>query len=486
MAIWNSNYRENRGPRFQVLCKEQLDEIHAATLEVMERTGSRIFDDGALALLKKAGAHISDGNRVRISPGLVEKALGTVPHRVVLCDREGKRVMPLEGHKTFFGTGSDCLYALDPRTGQRRQAVLQDIVDGMRLCEAMPNIDYVMCMFMPWDVPGPLTDHYQMETMLLYTHKPVVFVTVDLERCVDLVEMAEAVAGGADELRLRPQIACYNNVAAPLRHNHESVQKLLYLAGKGLPQLYVPGSLRGVTAPITIAGALVVSNACQLTGLVLTQLKQEGAPFIRGFGGSTMDMRTMVNLYAEPERSRANTDLAHYYDLPVFGIAGCADSKVLDEQAAIEAALTLLMDALSGTNLVHDVGYLEAGLMGSLESVVLCDEVIGWVKRHMAAVEVNPEALAVDLIDQVGPDGTFLDTDHTMRHFREDWYPRFMDRHNYADWEARGKPSMIAKISDHVAGILSTPAEPVLSPDVAGQVRAVRQRAEARLAETQA
>ena len=122
MSILNVNYRENRGPRFNVLCKEQLDEIHSATLEVMERTGCCIFDEQALALLKKAGAHVSDGNRVRISPGLVEKALNTVPHRVVLCNREGRRVVQLEGYKAFFGTGSDCLYILDSQTGERRQA----------------------------------------------------------------------------------------------------------------------------------------------------------------------------------------------------------------------------------------------------------------------------------------------------------------------------------------------------------------------------
>jgi trimethylamine--corrinoid protein Co-methyltransferase len=237
---------------------------------------------------------------------------------------------------------------------------------------------------------------------------------------------------------------------------------------------------------MTIAGSLVLSNACQLAGLVLTQLKREGAPFIRGFGGSTMDMRTMVNLYAEPERSRANSDLAHYYNLPVFGMSGCAESKQLDQQAAIEDALTLLMDALSGANLIHDVGYLESGMVGSLEAVVMCDEIIGWVKRHLEPVEVNADALAVDLIDQVGPDGSFLGTDHTMRHFREDWYPRYMDRHNFGEWEALGKPQMMDKIHSKVTEIISAPSEPVVPVEIAERVRAVRWRAEAKRAGAQA
>ena len=142
--------------------------------------------------------------------------------------------------------------------------------------------------------------------------------------------------------------------------------------------------------------------------------------------------------------------------------------------------MTLLMDALSGTNLCHDIGYLESGLVGSFEAVIMCDEILGWVRRHMEPVEVSPETLAVDLIDHVGPDGSFLDTDHTLRHYREDWYPRFMDRHNYAGWEARGRPKMMDNIHKKVMDILSSPAVPVLPVDMAERVRAVRRRAEAR------
>ena len=173
--------------------------------------------------------------------------------------------------------------------------------------------------------------------------------------------------------------------------------------------------------------------------------------------------------------------MAHYYNLPVFGMSGCAESKQLDEQAAIEDALTLLMDALSGANLIHEVGYLESGMTGCLESVVMCDEIIAWVKRHLEPVEVSAETLAVDLIDQVGPDGSFLGTDHTTRYFREDWYPRFMDRHNYAGWEARGKPLMREKVHAKVMEIISGPGELVVPAELAERVRAVRRRAEARL-----
>ena len=352
--------------------------------------------------------------------------------------------------------------------------MLQDVVDGARVCEAMPNIDFIMSMFLPWDVPAQVSDRYQMETMLVYSRKPIVFVTWDLSGCVDAVAMAAEVAGGLDELRLRPHVACYVNVATSLRHNQEAVEKLLYLAERGLPVLYVPGVARGTTGPITIAGSMVMSNACQLTGLVLSQLKREGTPFVRGFGGATMDMRTLLSCYAAPERSRAASDLAHYYSLPIFGFGGCSDSKVLDEQAAIDATTSLMVEALSGASLIHDVGYLESGLTGSLEFVAICDDIIGWIRRAMQPIEINAETLAVEIIDQVGPDGQFLDTEHTFRHFREDWTPRFMDRHNRATWDSLGRPTMAKAAHDKVMEIISAPARLAVSAEVARRVQAVR------------
>jgi trimethylamine--corrinoid protein Co-methyltransferase len=367
MANIRSNDQTFLSAQFRRMSEQQCEKIHWASLEVMERTGVRMYEQEAIDLVRKAGAHVSDGNRVRIPPGLVEKAFTTVPKRVVLCDRMGNRVMPVEGHRSFYGPGSDCLNIIDHRTGERRTPVLKDIVEGMTLADALPNIDFVMSMVLPVDVPQMVADRYQMEAMLSHTTKPIVFVTTEFSGCVDAVEMAEAVAGGPDALRLNPFVACYINVTTGLRHNQEALQKLLYLADKRLPAFYIPVALGGATAPVTVAGCQIIWNVGALVGLVVSQLKREGAPFVMaGWGSGALDMRTMIQPYADPDRRGVAEAMAHFYGLPMFSLAGCSDSKCLDEQAGIEAALTLAVTSLSGGHIVHDVGYVESGLCYSL------------------------------------------------------------------------------------------------------------------------
>lgn len=466
--------------QFRRLSDSQCQKLYWACLEILERTGVRLYDQEALDLFKKAGVSATDGNRVRIPSSLVEKALTTVPKRVTLCDRHGNRVMPVEGHRSFFGPGSDCLNIVDHRTGERRKPVLQDVVEAMIVADALPHIDFVMSMFLPVDVPQPVLDRYQMEAMLNHTTKPIVFVTPEFSGCVDSVEMARAVVGGPEALRQNPMVACYINVTTGLRHNEEALQKLLYLAGKGLPFMYVPSSQGGVTAPVTTAGALAVSQAGALVGLVLSQLKREGAPFIMpGWGGSMLDMRTTVLPYADPDRRVLAADYVHFLGLPMFALAGCSDSKAVDQQAGIEAALTLMTDALCGGNIVHDVGYLESGLSGSLAQLVICDEILSWLEHFVCGVEVNDETLALDLIDEVGPDGQFIDSEHTYEHFRERWYPSLFERADYNTWLADGGKTLGERAAGRVDTILSEHEPEPLTEDVAEAVHAIVERAEA-------
>ena len=477
MASIRSNDRMFLSAQFQRMSDEQCQKIHWASLEVMERTGVRLYEQEAIDLMRQAGAYVSDGNRVRVPSGLVEKAFTTVPRRVVLC------VMPLEGYRSFYGPGSDCLNIIDHRTGERRKPVLQDVVEGMILADALPNIDFVMSMVLPVDVPQMVADRYQMEAMLNYTTKPIVFVTTEFSGCVDAVEMAEAVAGGADALRLNPFAACYINVTTGLRHNQEALQKLLYLAEKGLPALYIPVGQGGTTAPVTLAGCQVVWNVGALVGLVLSQLKREGAPYVMaGWGAGALDMKTTVQPYAEPDRRGIAQAMAHFYGLPMFALGGCSDSKCLDQQAGIEAALTLMVSALSGGHIVHDLGYLESGLCFSLAQLAICDEIVGWLAHCLRGVDVRDEALAVDLIDEVGPDGQYLDSKHTLEHFRERWYPVLFDRGNYDSWQARGGRSLGERAAEQVEEILQKHRPDPLPQDVASAVQAIVQRAEAQYA----
>ena len=466
------------GTPYRRLSDEQCHKLHEAALEILDRTGVRLHHPPAVALLKSGGARVFEGNLVRIPPKLVERAFDTLPENVTLYNREGEPVIPLKGKRSFFGTGSDCLNIIDHRTGDRRKPVLSDVVDGMTLCDALPNIDFVMCMFLPSDVPTMVADRYQMNAMLNHTSKPIIFVTTDLAGCEDAVEMAEIVVGGARALQERPLAACYINVTNALQHNEEALQKMLYLSGRGLPATYIPVALGGITAPITLAGNMAIWHAGSMVGLVLSQLNREGAPFITsGWGASALDMRTTVSPYTEPEKQFIAQELAHQYGLPMFAFGGFSDSKVVDQQAGIEAALTLMSNILAGSHLVHDLGYLESGLTGSLVQLAICDELIDWIQTAFGDIEVNDETLALDLIHEVGPDGDFLNTKHTLNHYRSRWYPTLIERDNYSGWQNKGGLDLGQRAAKRVDQILAEHKTEPLPENVQIELQAVVQRA---------
>ncbi len=441
---------------FPRLSERQFRQIHEASLEILERVGVRLYLAEAVDMLKKAGARVSDDTLVRVPARLVEKMLLSVPKEVTLHDRNGNPVMRLGGYRSFYGPGSDCLNIIDHRSGKRRKPVVQDIAEGAILCEHLPHIDFVMSMVLPADVDGTIADRYQMEAMLSSTTKPIIYVTYEMEGCRDAVQMAEAVMGGEETLRRTPTVACYINAVSGLRHNKEALEKLLFLASKSLPSLYIPSSTAAITSPVTPAGSVALDFAGVLVGLVLSQLKREGAPVIvSGMPpGGTLDMKTLVTSYCEPERT-ITTALSHHYGLPMFAIAGASEAKTFDQQAAAEAALSLVVETLAGSNIIHDLGYLESGLTFSFAQLLLANEVISWIRAFVKGYEVNEETLAVNLIAEVGPEGDFLDTSHTLRHYRERWYPDLFERARYDSWLSKGGKSLAERAKEKIDSILA-------------------------------
>jgi trimethylamine--corrinoid protein Co-methyltransferase len=172
-VILQSNYTSFDTPRFRKLSDDQVERLHHASLEILDRTGICLYEPEALDLLRKKGIKAEEENRVRIPPGLVEWALQIAPKRAVLCDRNGRRVMPLERNNVFYGPGSDCPNVIDFRTGERRLGTLQDIVDAMRVCDALPNIDFLMSFCIASDVDQQVYDRYQMRAMLMNSTKPI-------------------------------------------------------------------------------------------------------------------------------------------------------------------------------------------------------------------------------------------------------------------------------------------------------------------------
>jgi trimethylamine--corrinoid protein Co-methyltransferase len=285
----------------------------------------------------------------------------------------------------------------------------------------------------------------------------MVLTSVDGEGLEDLWRMCNLFRGDEKEYRLNPMFITYIEPISPLMNDRSAVEKLLFSAEKGIPCMYTPCPSSGATAPASLAGMIVQSLAETLMASVLTYLKNPGMPLVMGGVTTVLDMLTTTYSYGSPElslASAANTDVSKWLGLPMFSTGGCTDSKTLDEQAAIESATSLYYAFLSGANLVHDVGYLDSGVNASLESLVMNDEIIGMVKQIGKGINTEEEYLALELIDEIGPGGEFLTSEHTLNHYKEWFQPKLQDRSDYATWVREGQYTMADRIQSETDRIL--------------------------------
>lgn len=464
-------------PQMTMLGQDDRLRIHRASCDILKNTGVRVHHEGGLKLLREAGARIEGDTLVKIAPSLVEWALASVPSSFNLYKRGTDEVaVKLDGEQVYFGPGSDTLRYMDPRTQQRRDFQSADIADCMHVCEALPEIGFVMSVGIPRDVPMERYYRHQFATMIRNTTKPIVIVCDGLEDIEAIGEMAAAVAGGMDKLSQFPTLLLYSEPTTPLQHMQEAVDKLLYMAKYRLPVTHSPAPMIGGTAPMTIAGAVTLGNAEMLSGLVMHQLANAGAPFLYGHGVHHLDMKEMISVYGAPEFQLARVmaaEMARFYHLPVWGYAGHSDSKLPDAQAAYDAQFSVLVALLAKTNLNHDVGYLESGLANSPEMMVLTNEIISQSRRFVEGVRVDDEALALEVIDEVGPGGEFLSHDHTMAHWRELWLPSVSDRKRLEPWQEAGCKSMRERVREATIALMDSHKVEPLAANVDAEIERI-------------
>ena len=469
-----TNLKINVTPQFRVLSDDQCEQIVLAALEVLERVGARFYEPEALAMLKRAGCAVSDENRVHFPAGLVRQALASSPARFTLYTRTGEPAIRVEPNRAYFGPGPTCCNFVDPDTGERRLFVKQDAALTARVCDALPNIDYVMSLGSISDVPQNQADIHELDAMARETTKPLMTWSFSRQALAKMHRMCAAIKGSEEAFAREPFMIFYAEPSSPLKHSAEAVQKLMYCAEHDIPIVYTPCPIAGGTAPATLAGVLVQNLAETLGGVVLSQLIRRGTPVVVGGVVSILDMRTTILSYGAPELallSAGATEVARHLGLPMFSTAGCTDSKCLDEQAAAEATTSIILAALSGAAFVHDVGYVESAMTGSLEQLIMCDEIIGMARHVVRGIRVDEETLAVDAIAEASGTGDYLALDHTARHFRDQfWFPGLMDRQRYGEWAGGGKKTMGERVRERMRQILKEHRAPALKKNVTQQL----------------
>jgi len=488
MQVRKTNYQVNATPTFQVLTEDEIEAIYFSALTVLYETGVRVYDEEGVQVAYDGGAIVEDKQAdnalVKIPPWLVDKALATLPRKVVVVGPDRKHKMELYKDSLYFGAGSDTPFTIDPYSGDRRRATYKDVVNFAKIAQTLPNIDFHMSLGIVQDVQVGTYDRWQYLAMLEGTTKPINITAVDIDGLKDQLEMAYIRVGGKDEWRKGPIFSLYIEPVSPLSHSEEVVQKLLFASDNEIPFVYTPCPLAGATSPCTLAGTAVQALTESLFGIVLSQIRRPGAPLIIGGLMSNMDMQTTVYCYGSPEMallSAAYTDITKWLGVPEYETGGCSDAKMFDEQAALEATMNITTAALIGGNMIHDVGYLEQGLTSSAEMMVASDEIIDRVKRILRGIPVTDDSRALDVMDEIGPGGHYLEHDHTYTRFKtEIWRPTLTDRLNWENWEAAGSKTYRQRVHEKVIGILETETEPLLDEQMFNELKRICELADER------
>ena len=426
--------------------------VHEASLRLLARTGIDMKHARARESCAAAGAAV-DGRRVRLSAELVERALASAPRRWALRPRGGDTApLELAAGNTYFGTGPDCLYVTDPRSGARRRAHLTDVTAAAIIVDRLPNLDFAMSMSLPDDVANEVVDVAQFAAMLKGTRKPLVVSSPYGGASLYTMRQMAAACGEAGSF------ACLAMSSPPLMLDDVCCDKAIACADLQVPLVLAGSVSAGSQGPASLAACVAVANAEALAVLVVHQLARPGAPFVFGVGTGVLNMGTVVDVYNAPGvflANQAHLDIVHgLYGLPSWSYAGHSDSKLPDEQWSLELGISTILGTLSRATLLHDVGYLESGLQSALEGVVLGDEIAGYARALMDEVPVDDEALALAEIEAAGPGGNHLGSRMTRTHQRRFWRPGLIDQNTHERWLVQGEGSLLERVRRRLRELL--------------------------------
>ncbi len=445
---------------YPVLSKADVGQIHQGALLELEKVGVRIGTARGRRLLADAGAHVEEATQIaRIPSSLVEEALHRASKHIVLCGRSASQDADLDLRHVHICNNGNGPLAIDFETGERRPSTAADLAKTAIVSNALDNLHVFWPMVTSQDVPPSVRPYMDLKVSLMNTDKHVQFATaVTPENARRLTEMAAAVAGGRESLRSRPIISSVHTSIAPLQHDGGNMDAAFVFGEAGVPVAIFTMPGPGTSGPVTLAGSVVVAAMEFLSGLTMCQLANPGCPVIWGTGIAPLDMKTTTRAGGSPEHGltgAAVTEIAHSYGVPSLCGGFDATASVPGTQAALEQFASGLSLVLGGADLICGIGLLEDARTLWLEQLFIDDEMVNMIRRIADGIMVDPDHLALDVIERVGIGGMFLGQRHTMEHLKtEHFLPRLVDRRSHDLWAASGSRSMEDRARERVRDAL--------------------------------
>ena len=431
----------------KILNEEQISRIHQASLNILQRVGVIVPHEKMLHCFAEAGAKVNlEKQQVHIPAELVTRSLEQVGKQFTLYGRDLSRKAKFgQGRRNYNSIAGEASW-LDNIGQQRRYASLEDVKMAGRIGDALDSINIVGAMSDPHELPVEYRCVEVMAELIRNTTKPITLWFYDRSSAKYLVEMMIALRG--DEKTASEYPLCYPFLEpiSPLRFPFDGIDLLYETARLNLPVPIGPMAQMGLSAPATIAGTLAQENAEILAGICITQLIRPGMPICYGGICHAFDMATTQLIFSGPEQAIfgvAMTQMGKFYNLPVYINVGLTDAKRPDAQAGLEAGTTLMLGAAAGADIFGHMGISGVDQAASLDILVMQNEIISYVESVMREIDFSDEAFGLDVIEQVGPGGNFIDQMHTAEHFRRElWFPKLLDRDYYQAWLDTGAKSM--------------------------------------------
>jgi len=436
---------------------KDLERIHYSTLRILEETGVRVDEETALKLLDDAGATVDFKQRiVRVPRSLVEELIKKARRCVRLCGRNPKHDVTLGEGRVYVMTSSTGIRVLDMETGEVRQSTKKDVEDSARLADALENFHIYSIMVDALDYPEEIMGLEEIDAMFNNTEKHIDTGALSTDNARDEIRMAAAVAGSFEELRKRPIIDFMQTPVSPLIQDRGNTEAILECARHEVPLVVLNMVQAGGTSPVTVAGALSITNAEVLSGMLIGYLANPYVPLIYGTSSIVLNMKSLsgpsiFGLVEDGLIAMGAAQLAEYYGFPSLVNASFDGWSELDgEWLSSLGAITAMLPPLAKADILYGGGLIEDAKTLSYEAMVIADEVAGMVLRALRGIAVNEETLAEAVIHRVGPGGNFLSERHTLEYLREEIFiSEILDKPRVKDVREAAKKRAVQLLNTH-------------------------------------
>ena len=469
-------------PKLNLLSDDLVKQIIEEGFALLMNPGILVKNDQAISLLADAGAEVDVETKIaKIPAKIARQALETRPSEFYLYDLDGNRVVHYGGDSVQFDPGSGGITILDSETQKQRQALTEDYVKFTKLVEMTPQIDAQSTAFITSDVPEAIGDLYRLYLALNYMRKPIVTGAFDKETWWTMKDMLVAVVGSEQDLAAKP-IAVFDACPSPpLKWSDITCQNLIDCAKYNIPAELISMPLAGATSVVTLAGAVVQHTAENLSGVVINQLSNPGAPIVWGGSPATFDMRTgttPMGAIGTWMMNCAYIQVGKELGMPTHSYLGMSDAKIVDAQCGLESS-SAFISALAGANMVSGAGMMDFESCLSYEKLVIDAEIIGMAKRLIAGIDGRQTPIALDIMQELGHKADYLSHPHTRKWFREELYipSQVIDRDTMEAWEKKGAKSTWERAQDRVDKLLTKYQPSPMSDEVKKELRDITTRA---------